>query len=354
MTRPDRSLRSALALCACVASGLPLVAQTVSPATFYATREGDLSIPYVFSQPSRMQQIHGDLVGAPQLFTGITFRRDGISNGNAHAVVPGKTITLSLVMADSVAIGAATNAFASNATGGVTTVFSGTVSTPPIWATPARSAPAPLDFRLPHAGWVYSGAGAFLWDAATTATSDTVRVNLDAAQSAFPLYSWCSYDMQGFGCATANGVFELRGSGQNLGGLGAYTVKVTGFNAPSSTPCVALVGFGVVNTAIPGLCTSLWPDPVASFTATSDATGKAEPWFQVPSNAAWLGANLEMQMFAPDASLAFPIPVVGTNGLTYRVEPMAPAFSVGAVVTATPTNATGTLLATRAAIVMFD
>lgn len=344
-----------LALVLALSAAAPLLAQTVSPSPFYATREGDLSMPYVFSQPSRMQQIHGDLVGAPQLFTGITFRRDGISNGAAHAAVPGKTITLSLVIADSVGIGAATNMFANNATGNATTVFSGTVATPPSWAVPARSAPSPLDFRLPHSGWFYAGTSAFLWDATTTATSDLQRVNLDAAQSGFPLFSWCSFDMQGIGCPTStSGEFELRGSGQNLGGLGAYTVKVTALGAPMSTSCAWLVGFLPLNTTVPGLCTTLWPDPAASLTTTSDATGRAEPWFQVPSNPLWLGVNLEMQMFALDAGSPWPIPVAGSNGLSYRVEAMAPAFPVGALVTGTPTNATGSLLTTRATVVQFD
>jgi len=102
------------------------------------------------------------------------------------------------------------------------------------------------------------------------------------------------------------------------------------------------------------MASDVWPDPAASLTTTSDATGRAEPWFQVPSNPLWLGVNLEMQMFAVDAGSPWPIPVAGSNGLSYRVEAMAPAFPVGALVTGTVGNPTGTLLTTRAAVVMFD
>ncbi len=340
-------------LSAILTSGLP-AQSVVSPSPFYATREGDLATPYGFSQPSRLQQIHEDLIGASRVISGISFRRDGISNGAAHAAVLGKTITLNLVMADAVALASATNSFASNATGNAVTVFAGSISTPPVWATPARSAPSPFDFRIPITPWFYAGSAAFLWDLHSSTTSDNQRVNLDAAQSAFPLYSWCSFDMQGFGCTTATGTFELRGSGQNLGGLGAYTVKVTALGAPATTPCAWLVGFAALNTPVPGLCTTLWPDSLASITTTSDATGKAEPFFQVPSNAAWLGLPLEMQMFAPDAAQPFAIPVAASNGLSYRVEPMAPAFATGMLVSGTVGSPTGTLLTTRAAIVQFD
>lgn len=326
----------------------------VSPDPFYATREGDLSAAHVFSRPSRLQQIHGDLIGTARLITGIAFRRDGISNGAAHAPVPSKTVQLNLVMADAVAVATASNVFASNMTGNVVTVFSGSVSTPASWATPARAAPAPIDFRIPIVPWPYAGTGAFLWDADSSATSDNQRIDLDAAQSRFPLFSWCSYDMHGSGCTTPNGEFELRGSGQNLGGLGSFTVKVTAHGAPPTTTCAWLVGFAPLDAPIPGLCSRLWPQSLASMTRTSDALGKVEPHFQVPSNPAALGLPLEMQMFAPDASQRTGIPIAGSNGLTYRVEPMAPAFAACTITSTTSGSPSGTLLNARGVVVRFD
>ncbi|MFO1054461.1 MAG: hypothetical protein U1F36_19750 [Planctomycetota bacterium] len=329
-------------------------AQSVSPSPFFATRDGDLSMPYVFTQPSRQQQIHGDLIGNPMVLQSLTFRRDGSANGTAHAVVPGKTITLSIVLADSVDCSAATNTFANNVTGNAVTVFSGTVSTPAIWGVTAKKSPTDFDFQFPITPWFYAGAGSFLWDATSSATSDNTRINLDAAQSAFPLFSLCSYEMHGTGCPLVSGPFELRGTGQNLGGLGAYTVGVTATGMPTTTPGVWIVGFLALDLPIPGVCANLWPQYAVSVPTTSDATGKATPYFQVPSNPAWLGLPMEMQMAYADASLPFPVPVALSNGLTYRVEPMEPAFNVCSVVTGTPGNATGTLLTTRAAIVRFN
>src|SRR5690606_21098640 len=149
-----RAMRRAHLLAVPLLLGSLLTAQAVvSPSAFYATREGDLSTPYGFSQPSRLQQVHADLVGAPRVVHGIAFRRDGIRNAAPHAAVTGKTVVLTLVMADAVGVAAATNQFEANATGNVATVFSGPVATPAAWMTPARSAPAASDFRLPIAPW---------------------------------------------------------------------------------------------------------------------------------------------------------------------------------------------------------
>lgn len=329
-------------------------AQIVSPTAFYATHEGDSSIPYGFSQPSRMQQIHGDRIGHPSVITGLSFRRDGIANGSPHAAVPPKVVTLDVVFADSLALGSATNDFAGNRAGNAVTVFQGQISTPPSWAIPAATAPTDFDFRLPLTPWVYQGSSEFLWDVTATATSANTRINVDGAQSAFPLFSWCSYAMVGTGCSTPTGTFDLRGRGQNLGGLGSFTVAVTATGAPANTTCAWITGVTPANLPIAGLCTALWPSYAVSVPASSDAAGRAEPFFQVPNNPLWLDVPLEMQMFAPDPSQSSVIPIAGSNGITYRVAPMGPAFAAGLLVAATPTAATGTWLATRAAIVRFD
>lgn len=344
---------SRLPLFAAAALTASLPAQVVSPDPHFATREGDVSIPYAFSQPSRLLQIHEDLVGAPRVIQGLSFRRDGIGNGAPHAALSPKTITLTVTMGDAVFRASANATFASNFTGTVTTVFSGTISTPPTWSVEARTAPTPFDFRIPLTPYLHLGAQPLAWDADSTATSDLARVNLDAAQSAFPLFAWCAYAMQGTGCTTPNGTFDLRGSGQNLGGLSTFTVKVTTTRAPSSTACAWLLGFAPIGLPITGLCIPLWPQLAASVTTTSDATGRAEPFFQVSSNPIWLGVPMEMQMFAADATQAG-IPVVGSNGLSYRVEAMAPAFNVGCVVSGTPSSSTGTVLSSRAVVVQFD
>ncbi|MGE0144949.1 MAG: hypothetical protein AB7I19_16925 [Planctomycetota bacterium] len=346
--------RLAIAALAAGTIGTVSPAQIVSPAPFYATHEGDGSIPYGFTQPSRMQQIHGDRIGSPNVITGLSFRRDGISNGSPHAAVQPKSVTLDVVFADSVASGSATNDFVGNRTGNTVTVFQGQISTPPTWAIPATTAPADFDFRLPLTPWVYQGTAAFLWEVTATATSANTRINVDSAQSAFPLFSWCSYSMVGTGCNTPTGTFDLRGRGQNLGGLGSFTVAVTATGAPANTTCAWITGVTPANLPITGLCTALWPSHAVSVSASSDATGRAEPFFQVPSNPAWLDVPLEMQMFAPDPSQSSAIPIAGSNGITYRVAPMAPSFAAGLLVAVTPNAATGTLLANRAAIVRFD
>ncbi len=330
----------------------PLAAQVVSPSPAFGAQEGDLSLPYVWTQPSRMQQIHEDLQGTPMLIQGIAFRRDGIRNGDPHPAVAPKSITLNLAFAPAVACAAATGTFASNATGASTVVFQGMLSTPAAWQVPARTAPADFDFRIPIQPWPWSGTGAFLWDADSSATSTADRVDVDAAQPSFPLFAWCSYEMHGAGCATQNGVFEIRGSGQNLGGLGAFTVKVTGVEGPASAPAVWFVGAVPSPATLPGLCAQVWTTPVASVATATDATGHVEPFFQVPSNQAYVGLPLEMQMAAFDASQTG-LPVAATNGLTYRVEPMGPAFTACCVVAPTSGASTGTLLQ-RAAIVRFD
>jgi hypothetical protein len=341
--------RTALSLVLASAGAL---AQTVSPDPGFATREGDLSLPYVWTLPSRIQQLHEDLQGVPLLIQGLSFRRDGIRNGDPHPPVAPKTITLTVELSPAVPCASATATFAANRTGPSTVVFQGTVATPSGWQTPARAAPADFDFRLPLLPWAWSGQGAFLWDADSSATSSGTRVDVDAAQPAFPLYSWCSYAMIGAGCATASGTFDLRGSGQNLGGLGAFTVKVTASGGPSNAPAVWFVGASPAPASLPGSCVGIWTLPVASIFGATDGGGRWGPWFQVAAQPAWLGVPLEMQVAAADATQAG-LPIAATNGLTYRVEPMGPAFGACCVVSATAGAVSGTLLQ-RAAIVRFD
>ncbi len=341
-----------LVLALFLASGLS--AQIVSPHPHYANHEGDLYTPYLFTAPSRVQQIHEDLVGTPRLIQGLSFRRDGSLNGAPHPSVPAKTVTLTIDFAAAVPCVTATTTFASNATSTPTRVFGGTISTPASWQVPAASSPTDFDLRIPLSPWPYSGNGAFLWDAASTATSTTDRVLVDGASPSFFLFAWCGYQMHGSGCTTANGTFEVRGTGQTLGApINGFTVKVTTAGGPSVAQSTWLIGFQALGANLPGLCAPIWPAPVASVTGATDAVGAWSPFFQLPMNPAWLGLGMEMQVAALDASQPAGLPLAASNGLTYRLAPMAPAFSVCSVQTSTAGSTTGSLLQ-RAAVVRFD
>jgi hypothetical protein len=325
----------------------------VSPHPAFATQEGDLSTPYLFTRPSRVQQIHEDLGGVSRLIQAISFRRDGILDGDPHPAVAPKVATLTLRIARAVPCARASATFAANEVTQPSVVFQGNVSTPAAWQIPAREAPAPFDLRLPIAAWAWDGQGAFLWDAESTATLNTDRVGLDAAQPAFQLFAWCSYRMVGSGCTTPNGEFALRGSGQTLGApIQQFTVRVSGRGGPAGAPSAWLVGFAPAAATVAGLCGPVWPAVVASQSGTTDAVGAWDPLLQLPNNQAFVGLPVHMQAAAIDASQPG-LPVAVSNGLEYRIEPLGPAFRVCLVQSATQGAPSGTLLQ-RALVVRFD
>ena len=344
-----------------LASLAATAAAQVSPAHF-ATWEGDLFNIYPFSYSTtapnwlRLQQIHEDLMGPPVPITKLTFRREGSINGTPAGNVPVRSITMVLTMAPSVAIAAATTSFAGNVSGASTTVFSGPVSTPLPWATPAMKSPTDFDFPIVFTTpFVYLGSGAFLWDLGVLSMSSTVeRVYLDHAQSGFSLFANSAYQMYGSGCTSPNGKMELRAYGQTLGApIQAITWGVTTTAAPASTPAAWLIGSQQINQPLQGLCTNVYTNPLVTVAGTTDATGTWQVYFQTPQNPVFFATSLTMQTAAADATQPFFLPVAASNGLVYRAAPMQPTFAV-AIVRGLNGNATGSLLTGQATVVKFN
>lgn len=337
-----------------------LSAQTVSPSHF-KDWAGDLSTPYPFSYNTtaaatlRLQQIHGDLTGNTLVFTKMAWRRNGVFSGTLPAAIPPKTMTVKLTFAASVAPASATTNWSTNYATAGTVVFSGTVNTPASWATAPRSAPAPFELGVAFtAPYAYVGSGPFLWDCDVTSATTTDRVVLDLAQSAFPLYAWCAYDMYGTGCSNGGAEVQLRGKGQTvLSPVNQFSITSVTANAPVSAPATVLIGTTQLSVPLPGLCTNVYTNALASLSGTTDASGLWEPYFGVPFNAAYVGVPLTMQSAVLD--LARPgVQLAASNGLVYRVAPPQPSFAA-AMVTGTTGSATATsAISGRATPVLFQ
>lgn len=331
-------------------------AQSVaSPSPHYGTWEGDLWNAHPFSVDARLQQIHSDLGASAFAITKLTLRREGSLNGVPQAGVA-KTGTLVLKMAPSVASAAATNSFTANYAGTATTVFSGTFSLPPAWATPATQSPTPFDFPIVFTTpYVHLGTSSSLWDAQVSGLSNTDRVYLDHASSGFSLFANCAYDMYGTGCTTPTGTMSARGTGQNLGGLGSFNFGIRSTGAPANAPGVLLIGAGAIALTVPGLCSKLYVNPLATVpsAANSDAAGVLDTYVMVSGSAALIGVPVNLQAAAIDPTQVG-IQVAVSNGVTFRTAPMAPSFAVSQVRQAASSTTTPTLVATQATVVQFN
>ena len=185
-------------------------------------------------------------------------------------------MTLKLTLAPSVAAAAVTTSWTANYAGAGTQVFSGQVITLPTWSAPLRSAPTPFDlmvvFQTPFA---YTGTGSFLWDCDVTSATTQDRVTLDYAQSGFPLYAWCAYDMIGTGCLAGGVEMELRGTGrQCLAPVNQFSVLASTLKAPASSAGVLLVGAQQIAAPLPNLCTLVYVNPLFTLSGTTDAPGR--------------------------------------------------------------------------------
>ena len=338
----------------------PLAAQSyVSPAHF-ASWPGDLSTPYPFSYNTtaattlRLQQIHEDLQGGVKVFNSLAFRRASVLGTTLPAAIPVKTMTLKLTLGPSVAAAAATTAWPNNYTATGTQVFAGQLVTLPTWNVGPRSAPAPFElvvvFQTPY---VYAGTGPFLWDCDVLTATTQDRVNLDQAQSGFPLFSWCAYDMLGVGCSTAGVEMELRGTGQTvLAPVNQFSILASTIKGPASAAGALLVGVQQTATPLPGLCTLVYVNPLFTLGGTTDAAGTWSPLIVVPYKAAYVGLPLIMQSAVSDASR--PIPLSASNGLSYRGAPPQPSFAISMVQGTTGSAAATSALVGRGTVVKLN
>lgn len=340
-----RSHLEATLAAALLAAGL--TAQTYSP-NHFKDWPGDLSTPYPFSYNTtalstlRMQQVHDDLTGTPLTITGMALRRVAVLSGVLPTPIPSKLLTMKVTLAPAVAPASATTNWATNYASAGTLVYSGQLSTPPSWMLPPRNAPALFDMGIPfQTNFAYTGSGPFLWDCDVTSASTTDRVTLDLGQSAFMLYAWCAYDMYGNGCAYAGNEVQIRGRGQTvLSPVNQFSIVSSTLNAPANAVATVLIGNTQLAQPVPGLCSNVYTNALATLGGTTDATGKWEPYFGVPFNAAYVGFPLTMQSAVVDASRPG-IPVAVSNGLVYKPAPPQPAFSI-AMVTGTTGSATAT------------
>ena len=337
--------RHSQAMLAAMLTAAGLSAQTYSPGHFQ-TWPGDTSTPYPFSYNStamatlRLQQVHGDLAGTPLSIGSLALRRVAVLSGTLPTPIPQKLMTLTITMAPAVAPASVTTNWSTNYAGAPTVVFTGQVSTPAGWSQPARSAPTSFDMVIPlQASYPYSGNGAFLWDCDVSAASTIDRVTLDLGQSAFFLYAWCGYDMYGTGCSNGTNEVQIRGRGQTvLSPVNQFSITSATLSAPANAPATVLIGDTQLSLPLPGLCTNVYTNALATLNGTTDATGKWEPYFGVPYNPIYVGFPLTMQSAVLD--LARPgIQLAVSNGLVYRPAPPQPAFAC-AMVTGTTGSAT--------------
>jgi hypothetical protein len=309
----------------------------------FAAEEGLLSLPYPLSTSSRTQQVVNDLVGSPRVLTRLSLRRDALDGaGWAPAPIPVRTVQLDVFAGHGIAVASTTTTYATNYIGTPVRVFSGQISTPSAWQTQVRQAPAPLDLPIVFTTpFVYNGSDNLDLDfqATTTATGSVAH---DAGDTSQPLFSRGSLEMHGVGCATPNGVLELRANVQTQ----SFPLSRVNYNwplrgAPASAPALMLVGAQRQVIPVPGLCQPLRIVPLLSFAGVADASGQWAPSIGVPMSTALFSVIVEVQAAALDPSQTLPIKLAVSNGLACRAAPItvSPAFDA-VVLYAASANAT--------------
>jgi len=131
-----------------------------------------------------------------------------------------------------------------------------------------------------------------------------------------------------------------------------FAIAAATIHAPASSVSALLIGVQQTAIPFPGLCTSIYVNPVLTVNGATDATGTWSPALAVPFNAAFVGVPLIMQSAVSDASRPFPL--TASNGLKYRAAPAEPAFAIGLALGATGTSMAANAGPGRAVVVKFN
>jgi hypothetical protein len=320
---------------------IPPCAQSyvVSPA-HAATAEGNENnhLPWYGSR-WRYQQIHGDLLGTPRTFAGLSFRRNGDrSNQPAWAA---RTVDVEVVMALSTFASASTT-FAVNYLAPARTVIPRKLVNLPSIVNHV-SIPEPWTIHLPFdVPFPYAATTDVLWEIRVHANTNTFDYLQDAYRGFAHLDA--TNVVLGTGCTPTGGAtpMALTPAVRVLRLTNELSAAWVVTDGPASAPVAVVLGASDPDLAVPGLCANLRTDLRFTITGATDGIGRwAPPPLTAPMVPAYVGARLHAQGIAADAGRSG-LPFALSNG----VQSTLPGFGTTSeplrrIYEANPTAASG-------------
>lgn len=232
---------------------VPATAQppVVTPADS-ATAPGGVSLPFSFGTGTRWQQVHGDLVGAPAVFTGLRLRRDDLVPPLPNAFTRAIDVEVWLGETD---LSLVTGDFAQNFLLPPVQVLPPSTILLPDWTTSGAGFDLDLPFVFPYA---YSGALALVVEVRILADTDVSHI-CDAFGE--PKAQLPAVDV-GVGCTTGILPFTQNSAlqtGQALSGQVEVEWSLRALFAPPGSFGFFVVGATAQPLSLPGLCAPLVP-----------------------------------------------------------------------------------------------
>lgn len=315
-----------------------------SPAQLQATA-GDGTLPAFDVAGTRWQQVHGDLVGTPQLIRGFRLRRDELVP--ALQLATPQQITIEVWMGE-VDINGVTRDFALNLGAAPVLVLPANTVQLPDWVAGITGPGAfDLDVQL-TVPFAYSGTQALVVEVRTIQGGLTHLADAygEVGNEQTPL------DL-GQGCSAGLLPYIQNSSLSSFWGVGLQPTlqwNLSAFSSPLGLPGFFLVGGQTSPVAVPGLCATVWPSLDLVVPAVQTPLGliavNQAPTIETPFNAALIGTVVTTQALSLDVTpngLEFllsqgqqltiaplpplPLPVVSLRGDV--ANPLAPEITYG-------------------------
>jgi hypothetical protein len=288
----NRAFLSLLAVAA------PLTAQTTtSPRGFDAKEGNTVFFHWATATGRRLQGIDDGWRTRPRLVPGIAFRRDGAGGSTARTLdikVTMAECNMALVSSD-LSRNQHSNVYANS------TLMSFAW---PDWSAAAVPPPAKFDatIKFPRP-WVYTGAGALLWDVEYSNASSN---SLSATDRDYTAPTTSAGTVLGTGCAGMAHDMRLENSGP---GAPSFGMRIRFDGTSANRPAFLLLAAVDSNLTVPGLCTTLRALPILPL---------------IPVGSTTPGGTL------PAANVCFPY-IAGLQGLPFVtqllvLDPTQPGF----------------------------
>jgi hypothetical protein len=153
-----------------------------------------------------------------------------------------------------------------------------------------------------------------------------------------------NFTMNGTGCTTPNGSYELRSSITTSRTSNTVSFSWNARFAPSAAASALLIGIVDPDVLLPGLCGRLRTISLLQIGGTSSNIGGFTPSAgSLPFDPSWVGLSLFSQAVSADPTQTG-IPVAVSNGLRSRIGDIPQPVNITRIyASGTPTAATGTV-----------
>jgi hypothetical protein len=243
---------------------VPLAAQTTTSPRGLDAKEGN-AIFYHWATVTgrRLQGIDDGWRTRPRLVPGIAFRRDGAGGSTA------RTLTLRVTMAECnmalVSSDLSRNLHSNVYVNSTLTSFQW-----PNWSAAAVPPPAKFDavIKFPRP-WVYTGAGALLWDVEYSNASSATLSATDRDYTS-PAGSPAG-TVLGSGCAGLAHDMRLENSGPGAPKFG-MRIRFDATSGPANRPAFLMLAATDSNLTVPGVCTTVRALPIIPLISLGNTT----------------------------------------------------------------------------------